>query len=92
MAAAVRRGGVAGRDGRLQLVRPGPLLAQRGLEYGDALVDLGPVPQRTVLVLQRYHVTRPIQPGARRASCKSIKASSPQSLRLVGHQGGEGPG
>ena len=87
----VRRGGVAGRDRGLHLVRPGPPHGQRVVDRRHALGDQFPVPAGPVLGLQRDQ--HPVL-GPRRAPglVQQHQCEQPARFGLVGHQPGPGPG
>ncbi len=84
--------GVARRDRRLQLVRAGPPMAQRRLQAPVGLVDLGPVPQGTVLVLERDQVARRVQAGAPARVMEQHQRQQAGRLGLVGHEAAQRAG
>ena len=83
---------VAGRDGRLDLERPGPALGQRGIEQGRALGDLVMVPTCPVLLVQDHEVSGIVDPCPPSRVVDEHQRQEAQGLGFVGHEGAHGPG
>ncbi len=79
-------------DRRLHLVRPGRLGRRDGLEHGEGLVDLGPVPPAPVLVLQGDQVAGGVHPGQPPGVLQQHQREQAARLALFGHQLGQRPG
>src|SRR5262249_53008647 len=74
------------RDRGLDLVRPGPAEAQRPIEVRLALVDLGAIPARTVLVLEQNELAGRPGPSLAPGVVEEHEREKPERLWFVGHQ------
>ena len=83
---------VAGRDGRVQLVGPGPPGGQRPGQQRLSLADEVPVPPAAVLLGQRHELPGPVQPGRPPRVGEQQQGEQPGRLRLPGEQRGQRAG
>ena len=85
----IRALGVAGRDRRLELVRPGPAQRLGPLEHPQALVDRARVPEAAVLVGEQDELAVGRQPRVAARVLQQHQRQQPERLGLVGHQHAE---
>ena len=84
--------GMAPGDRGLQLVGPGPAVAQRLGQQGLALVDLGLVPARAILIRQQHQVSSRADPCVAARVRQQQQRQQAGHLGLPRHQRGQRPG